>query len=85
MRSFQRFGDNDDSWFRAGEIGVTTTIAVSSVSILYMFIWAFESASRPISRILWLSSDGFFDGTPFEGGSVLSGEIWRILTWWIPI
>ncbi len=85
MRSFQRFGDNDDAWFRVGEIGVTTTIAVASVSVVYMFIWAFESARRPISRILWLSSDGFFDRTPFESGSVLSGQIWRVFTWWIPI
>ncbi|NIR40465.1 MAG: hypothetical protein GWN79_22835 [Actinobacteria bacterium] len=76
MQSFRRFGESDDPWFRVGEVAVTTTMAVAATSIFYMFVWAFEPRDRPITSKLWLASKD----VPFSG-SVLEGEIWRLVTW----
>lgn len=61
-------------WFRVGQIDVTTTVAVIGLGIVSMFVYAIEGPSRSITRQLVLQSDDF-------GGSVLGGQIWRILTW----
>jgi hypothetical protein len=79
MQSFRRFGESNDPWFRVGDIAVTTTLAVAATSILYMFVWAFEPNDRPITSKLWLVSKDF------AGGSVLEGQIWRLVTWPIPM
>ncbi len=83
MRSFNAggFGNSDNPWFRVGNIDITTTIAVLGLGVLSMFIWALEGPGRSISKYLWLVSR---DGGEFTGGSVLGGQIWRLITWPIP-
>jgi len=82
MRSFNmgRFG-SDDPWFRVGNLDVNTTIFVVGVGLISMFVWAAEGPGRAISKYLWLASD---DLGAFTGGSVLGGQIWRLVTWPIP-
>ena len=79
MMSFGRYDRHTDGWFRVGDYPVTTTLAASTVSVIYIFIWAFEARDRPITSKLWLASDNPASGT------VLEGQIWRLFTWWIPI
>lgn len=83
MRSFNagRFGNSDDPWFRVGTIDVTTTIAVVGMGLVSMFIWAAEGRDRGFSKYLWLVSK---DVGSITGGSVLGGQIWRLITWPIP-
>ncbi len=77
MQPFRNFGESDDPWFRVGQLAVTTTVIVSAMSVAYMFVWAFEGFSRPITTRLLLNS-----GTSW--GSVGGGEVWRLVTWPIP-
>lgn len=77
MQPFRNFGESDDPWFRVGQLAVTTTVIVSAMSVAYMFVWAFEGLSRPITTKLLLNS-----GTSL--GSVGEGQIWRLVTWPIP-
>ncbi|MEE9416415.1 MAG: DUF6576 domain-containing protein [Acidimicrobiales bacterium] len=83
MRPFNagRFGNSDDPWFRVGTIDVTTTIAVVGMGLISMFIWAAEGRGRGFSKYLWLVSKDI--GT-LAGGSVLGGQVWRLVTWPIP-
>ena len=77
MQPFRNFGESDDPWFRVGQFAVTTTAIVSAMSVAYMFVWAFEGFSRPITTKLLLNP-----GTSL--GSVGDGQIWRLVTWPIP-
>ena len=77
MQPFRNFGESDDPWFRVGQLAVTTTVMVSAMSVAYMFVWAFEGFSRPITTRLILNS-----GTSL--GSAGEGQIWRLVTWPIP-
>ncbi len=82
MQPFRSFGESDDPWFRVGQVAATTTVIVSALSVAYMFVWAFEGfsnpiTSRPITTRLMLSA-----GTSL--GSVGDGEIWRLVTWPLP-
>lgn len=79
MQPFGKFGESDDPWFRIGQFAVTTTTIVAAISAAYMFVWAFEGTSNPITAKLVLSS-GLW---PFSGG-VAAGEIWRLVTWPLP-
>jgi hypothetical protein len=57
----------DKPWFRVGEFDVGTTILVTAVCVLSMFVWAASpSALRPLLLF---------------PGDIRSGEIWRLLTW----
>ena len=82
-----RFGSSDDPWFRVGTIDVNTTIFVIGMGLLSMVVWAIEGPPWNISRLLVLgsraSSDAIF-GEVLQAGSVLEGQIWRLLTWPIP-
>ena len=69
-----RFGSSDDPWFRVGTVDVNTTIFVVGVGVLSMFVWAIEGPSHPLLSRLWFSSE-----------KVLSGQVWRLLTWPIGI
>jgi len=82
MRSFNmgRFG-NDDPWFRVGNIDVNTTVFVVGMGLVSMLVWAAEGPARSVSKFLWLTSK---DLGQFTGGSVLSGQIWRLVTWPFP-
>ncbi len=77
MQPFRNFGESDDPWFRVGQLAVTTTVIISAMSVAYMFVWAFEGFSRPITTKLMLYSGSVY-------GSVGGGEIWRLVTWPIP-
>lgn len=63
------------SWFRVGEFDVTTTAFVVGLGVLSMFVWAAEGPTRDVSRQLWLTPRNSLTG------SVLDGQIWRLLTW----
>lgn len=77
MQPFGNFGESDDPWFRIGQFAVTTTIIVAAMSVAYMFVWAFEGVSKPITTKLFLNA-----GTIYR--SVTDGEIWRLVTWPLP-
>ena len=78
MYSSRRFGYSDDPWFRIGTFGVSTTVFVVGLGVISMIIWAAEGRYGPIFRELLLVSEHF------AFGSVLEGEIWRLITWPIP-
>jgi hypothetical protein len=78
MYSMRRFGSSDDPWFRVGNIDVSTTIFVTALGVFSMVIWAIEGEFGPIFRNLILISDNSFTG------SVLEGQIWRLVTWPVP-
>ena len=75
-----RFG-NDDPWFRVGNVDVNTTMFVVGMGVISMLVWAAEGPGRAISKYLWLASR---DLSSAFGGSVLGGQIWRLVTWPIP-
>jgi len=77
MGRFGSFGSSDDPWFRVGKIDVDTTTFLSGLSVVFMFIWAAEGPGRVISKWFWLVSRDF----GFTGGSVLGGQLWRLVTW----
>lgn len=78
MYSSGRFGHSDDPWFRVGAYGVSTTVFVVGLGVISMVIWAAEGRFGPIFRELVLSSESY------RFGSVMQGEVWRLLTWPIP-
>ena len=78
MYSSRRFGHSDDPWFRIGGFAVSTTVFVVGLGVISMIIWAAEGRYGPIFRELVLVSDNF------AFGSVLEGEVWRLVTWPIP-
>ena len=57
-------------WFRVGNVDVTTTVFLIGASVLYLFVWAFESG-RAVSRKLWI----------FGFGLDTIAEFWRVVTW----
>jgi hypothetical protein len=71
-----RFGD-EDPWFKIGNFGITTTIAVAGLAVISMFVWAAEGPGGFVFRNMALLARDF-------GGGVLSGEVWRLVTWPIP-
>ncbi len=79
----RRYGHTDDPWFRIGTFGVSTTVFVLALGVISMIMWAVEGAYGPLFRHLILVSDDLtLRGDPL--GSVLEGELWRLLTWPIP-
>lgn len=69
---------SDDPWFRVGTVGFNTTMTVIALGIVSLIVWAAEGPGRAISKYLWLPSR---DLGSFSGGSVLEGQIWRLVTW----
>lgn len=59
-----------DPWFRVGTVDVTTTVLVSALCVVSLFVYAFEGDGHPILRRLGLIPD-----------EVKSGQVWRLLTW----
>ena len=60
----------NEPWFRVGRIEVTTTVALISLGILSMLVWAFEGRKHEFSNQIFLNPD-----------KVQDGEIWRLVTW----
>jgi len=89
MRSFNMGGGygSDNPWFRVGNIDVTTTIFIVGAGLASMVLWAVEGAPWRISRLLVLgsraSNEIVFERS-IAAGSVLDGQIWRLITWPIP-
>jgi hypothetical protein len=61
---------SDDGWFRLGSIEVTTTVLVVVLAIASVVEWAFEGNLGPLQSHLYL-----------DPHSVVSGQVWRVLTW----
>ena len=61
---------SDDGWFHLGSIEVTTTVLVVVLAIASVIEWAFEGNLGPVQSHLYLDPD-----------SVVSGQLWRVLTW----
>ncbi len=80
MRSFSSgsFGRSNDPWFRAGEVGVTTTIALTAMGVFSIFVYVAEGSSRAVSKYFWLTPRGF---SSILGPSVTEGGVWRLFTW----
>ncbi|MEZ5381750.1 MAG: rhomboid family intramembrane serine protease [Microthrixaceae bacterium] len=74
MDSFRpRFGASDDPWFRVGTFDVGSSAFAGLLVLAGMVLWAVEGPSNAVSRWLW-----------FDSSKVLDGEVWRLLTWFIP-
>ena len=63
-------GGSDDGWFRLGSVEVTTTVLVLVVAIASVIEWAFEGTGGPVQSHIMLDPD-----------SVMSGQVWQLLTW----
>lgn len=87
MRSFSSgsFGRSNDPWFRVGEVGVTTTIALTAMGIFSVLVYTAEGNVRSFSRLFWLvPADGLVltnGGAVDPGASVAEGGVWRLFTW----
>jgi membrane associated rhomboid family serine protease len=62
----QRRGPSDP-WFRVGQVEVTTTVFVTALGVLSMFVYA---ASPTLFEPLYLDTE-----------RVRSGQLWRLVTW----
>ena len=78
MYPSRRFGYSDDPWFRIGGFPVSTTAFVVGLGVVSMIIWGIEGRFGPIFRELVLISENY------QLGSVVEGDIWRLVTWPIP-
>lgn len=78
MYPSRRFGYSDDPWFRVGGFPVSTTAFVVGLGVVSMIIWGIEGRFGPIFRELVLVSENY------QLGSVVEGDIWRLVTWPIP-
>ncbi len=65
--SFPGRRDRDDPWFRVGTLDITTSRLTALLAGLSMIIWAI--------------SPGLMRSFVLFPGSVLDGQIWRVVTW----
>ncbi len=61
---------SEDGWFHLGGLEVTTTMLVLGLTILSILEWATEGNVGAVQTALAL-----------DPGSVVSGQLWRLLTW----
>lgn len=80
MYPSRRFGYSDDPWFRIGGYPVSTTAFVVGLGVISMIIWGIEGRFGPLFGGLVLFSQDYSTSR----GSVLEGDIWRLVTWPIP-
>ncbi len=76
MNSFQpsRFSGSGDPWFRIGNAEIGSAALVSLISFIGMLVHSFQPANnKPLTNLL-----------AFNGDKVMSGQIWRMVTYWIP-
>lgn len=66
--------NQDNGWFNIGPVAITTTAAISGLSIIFILVLALEGNVGPINRNLILTDD-----------ALRGGEIWRIVTWPVSI
>ncbi len=72
---FGRHGGGGKPWFTIGNMAFNTTMTVIAISVASMFVWAAEGRSHSFTSRFDLVTDNFPDG------SVLEGEVWRLVTW----
>jgi membrane associated rhomboid family serine protease len=65
--SFPGRRDRDDPWFRIGMVDVTTTLLVTLLCVVSIFVWA---ANNSWVEPLYLLTD-----------KVRHGQVWRLVTW----
>ncbi|WP_419849484.1 DUF6576 domain-containing protein [Candidatus Poriferisocius sp.] len=80
MYPSRRFGYSDDPWFRIRGFPVSTTAFVVGLGVISMIIWGIEGRFGPLFRELVLVSEDYRT----DLGSVLEGDVWRLVTWPIP-
>ncbi len=68
-----RFTSGQEPWFRIGTLDIGSAGFVSLVATISMFVRAIEGVAGPFGRL-----------SIFNTSSVFNGEIWRMLTWWLP-
>lgn len=68
-----RFGGSGDPWFRIGTFDVGSAAFLSLASFIGMLMYSFEPVDKPLSNLL-----------NFDTDKVVSGQVWRIFTYWIP-
>jgi len=61
---------SEDGWFHLGALEVTTTVLVVVLSIVSVVEWAIEGSFGPLQSHLVLDPD-----------AVVTGQVWRLLTW----
>jgi membrane associated rhomboid family serine protease len=66
----------DEPWFRVGQVDVNTTILISGLSFISMFVWAASPKSIHALRVV-----DDFDAFLLYGHSVRYSQPWRIFTW----
>jgi membrane associated rhomboid family serine protease len=64
---------HSDPWFRVGPIDVTTTVLITALCVVSLFVWA---ANKEFLLHLYVLPSDF----PGEG-SVFGGQVWRLITW----
>lgn len=57
-----------------GSVGVTTTVAISGLAVIGLFVLAIEQNGGPVGSALILTDDALF-----------GGQIWRLITWPVAI
>lgn len=62
-----------EPWFTVGSVGVTTTMAITSMALSSLIVFAVEGRGGPIFRALDLSTS-----------AITGAQIWRLFTWPIP-
>ena len=67
-------GAGSDPWFMLGNVAVTTTVLVSGLAIIGLFLLAIEGNGGPVSSALVLTDSALF-----------GGQIWRLVTYPIAI
>lgn len=62
--------DDDEPWFRLGQLEVTTTVFVLLLWVATLVIFTVEPLDKPVTTGMALIPD-----------DVTSGEVWRLVTW----
>lgn len=65
--------DEGNAWFTLGNLAVTTTVAVTGLGVLGLFLVVVEGGYGPLSRALLLDTE-----------AITGGQLWRLVTWPIP-
>lgn len=65
--SFPSRRGHSDPWFRVGSIDVTTTVLVTALCVISIFVWSADTVAWSHGALI-----------PNE---VTSGQIWRLVTW----
>ena len=65
--------DEGNAWFTVGNLSVTTTVFITGLGVLGLFLVVIEGGYGPLSSALLLDTK-----------AITGGQVWRLLTWPIP-